>query len=204
MEGFLFGFELETVSPFDKRLLCSVLNRKGVTTVVSEDLPCDKRDDYLVDGSYSLVNDSSINPKGTSFGVEIRSCIFALHCLDMHKPLFDALKYVGVMTNARCGLHIHVSHPTHPINSNKLVEMSKHESVRVGRKRKTYTVWQGHESSHYRAVNQRKPNHVEFRWFNGAVDFRYVCQMVRLVNNYCKAVVVDDAVLKNPHLAVPG
>ena len=74
MENFLFGFELETVSPFDKRRLSSVLNQRGVKTVVSEDLDCDKKLDYLVDGSYSLVDDGSIKP-GSGYGVEIRTCI---------------------------------------------------------------------------------------------------------------------------------
>lgn len=83
----MFGFELETVSPFDKRHLSSVLNQRGIKTVVSEDLHYREKNAYLVDGSYSLVDDGSIKPDGLKFGVEFRSCIFALHCLDMHKPL---------------------------------------------------------------------------------------------------------------------
>jgi hypothetical protein len=203
MTEFNFGFEIETVSPLHKVPLSDFLNRRAISTVVAEFLPSDKKNDYIYDGSYSLVDDNSIQPKFPNYGVEVRSGLFSLDRLDSHRPLFVALREFGVTANARCGLHIHASSQDgSPIDAAALVEATKHESVRVGRKRKTYSIWEG-PNSHYRAVNQRSPSHVEFRWFNGSVDFRYLCRMVRLINKYCK-LEVSKTVLRMPSLSVPG
>lgn len=202
MEDFELGFELETVSPLTKMGLALVLSNRGIKTVVAEYLPPEQKNDYTRNGHLSLVNDGSIAPT-TGYGVEIRSPIYRISELDRFKPLFVALKDLKVTVNVRCGLHIHASHPTRQISALDLITETAKESVRVGRKRRTYCRWSGATSDHYCACNQRNEKHVEFRWFNAAIDFRYLCKMSRLVTNYCK-LVVDDSEIGNSNLPVPG
>jgi hypothetical protein len=102
-----------------------------------------------------------------------------------------------IAVNVRCGLHIHASHPTRRIDALSLIIKTANESVRVGRKRRAYCQWQGAINPHYCACNQREDNHVEFRWFNAAIDFRYLCKMVRLVNYYCGLVAGDTELGKS-------
>jgi len=196
MSGFKFGFELETVSPLTKWELAPVLSRRGIATVIAESLLSGQRNDYIYNGQLSLVDDGSISPTN-GYGVEIRSYVFEISELDKFKPLFVALKDLRVTVNVRCGLHIHASHPTRRIDALSLIIKTANESVRVGRKRRAYCQWQGAINPHYCACNQREDNHVEFRWFNAAIDFRYLCKMVRLVNYYCGLVAGDTELGKS-------
>lgn len=180
----LFGFELETVSPLRKPALSIALNQSGIKTEVSEDLNPRDRSNYVFNGIYSLADDGSINPLPPNFGVEIRSFVARIDELDRFRSLFDTLRDLGVKVNRRCGLHIHASNADYEISAAALRLATEKESVRVGRKRKKYSVWKGENNAHYQAVNQRSNKHVEFRWFNAAVDFRYLCKMVRLVDKY--------------------
>ena len=182
-----FGFELETVSPLNKRLLAAVLNERGIKTVINEDIEPNQRNDYIEGGYLSLVDDMSI--KTDLYGVEIRSHAFPLTDLDSFRALFDALAELKVTTNKRCGIHVHVSNRDRSICAKTLLERTQHEKVRVRPERKTYSKWDlllaAHEpANHYLAVNQRKWNHVEFRWFNASINFRYLCKVVRLVDKY--------------------
>lgn len=203
MSDYLFGFELETVSPLNKGSLALLLCEKGIPSVEASAILHSQRDDYLYQGKMSLVNDGSISPKQGN-GVEIRSYVFRLSELDKFKPFFVALKELGVMTNVRCGLHIHVSHPSREIDAVRLVEVSKKEDVRVRRNRRIYCSWRRPIDPHYWACNQRTRNHVEFRWFNAAIDFRYLCRMVRLVNVYCRSLEAVESNVDESFLSVPG
>lgn len=197
MDDFKFGFELETVSPLTKWQLASVLSNREIKTVVAESLLSSQRNNYINDGSFSLVDDRSISPKN-GYGVEIRSFVFGISELDKFKPLFLSLKDLGVTVNVRCGLHIHASHPTKQIDALSLIAETAKESVRVGRKRRTYCRWSGAIKEHYCACNQRNERHVEFRWFNASIDFRYLCKMVRLVNFYCLKVAGETELVSSP------
>jgi hypothetical protein len=200
MNDFKFGFELETVSPLTKWELEPVLSDRGISTVVAESLFSWQRNDYVHNGQFSLVDDNSISPTD-GYGVEIRSYIFEISELDKFRPLFIALKDLGITVNVRCGLHIHVSHPTKQISALDLIAETAKESVRVRSKRQSYCSWIGSVDSHYCACNQRDEKHVEFRWFNAAINFRYLCKMVRLVDFYVKKV-AGNTELKNSIL--PG
>lgn len=182
-----FGFELETVSPLNKRLLAAVLNERGIKTVVNADVEPAQRNDYIEGGYLSLVDDMSI--KTDIYGVEIRSHAFPLTDLDSFRALFNALAELKVTTNQFCGLHIHVSNPDCNIDAKRLLETTEHEKVRVRKEREPYSQWnfktaERNLADHYLAVNQRRPNHVEFRWFNASVNFRYLCKMIRLVDKH--------------------
>lgn len=196
MSDFKFGFELETVSPLTKWQLAPVLSNRGIATVIAESLPSEQRNDYIHNGQLSLVDDGSISPT-SGYGVEIRSYVFGISELDQFKPLFIALKDLRVTVNVRCGLHIHASHPTRRIDALDLITETAKESVRVGRKRRTYCLWNSAINTHYCACNQRGDRHVEFRWFNAAIDFRYLCKMVRLVEFYCNLVAGDTELGKS-------
>jgi hypothetical protein len=202
MSGFKFGFELETVSEISKWDLSWTLIQRGIPTVVAESLDKEKRNDYFYSGQLSLVNDGSILPNN-GYGIEIRSYIFDISELDKFRLLFVVLKDLYVKVNARCGLHIHVSHPTKSISAVDLIRATEREKVRVRNSRLNYCKWNERVKSHYCACNQRNDSHVEFRWFNAAIDFRYVCKMVRLVDYYCK-LVVGDTELGKSDLLVPG
>jgi len=196
MSDFKFGFELETVSPLTKWELAPVLSNRGIATVIAESLPSEQKNDYIHNGQLSLIDDGSIHPT-SGYGVEIRSHVFGISELDQFKPLFVALKDLRVTVNVRCGLHIHASHPTRQINALDLIVETAKESVRVGRKRRTYCRWNNAIKEHYCACNQRNERHVEFRWFNAAIDFRYLCKMVRLVEFYCNLVAGDTELGKS-------
>lgn len=202
MSDFKFGFELETVCPLTKWQLASVLSNRGIATVVAESLPSAEKEAYIYNGQLSLVDDGSIHPEN-GYGVEIRSFVFGISELDKFKPLFLALKDLRTTVNVRCGLHIHASHPTRQINALDLITETTKESVRVGRKRRTYCRWNGATKDHYCACNQRNERHVEFRWFNASIDFRYLCKMVRLVDYYCNLVAGETNLGRSP-LPVPG
>lgn len=196
MSGFEYGFELETVSPLTKWELAPVLSNRGIATVIAESLLPKQKNDYIRNGQLSLVDDGSISPT-SGYGVEIRSYVFGISELDQFKPLFVALKDLRVTVNVRCGLHIHASHPTRQINARDLIVETAKESVRVGRKLRTYCRWNIATNEHYCACNQRNERHVEFRWFNAAIDFRYFCKMMRLVDNYCNLVAGDTELGKS-------
>jgi len=200
---YFFGFELETVSPFPKGVLTAHLCEKGVPAVEASAVYPSQKEDYLYQGKMSLVNDGSISPK-EGHGVELRSYIFTLSELDKFRTLFSVLKELKVTTNVRCGLHIHVSHPFREIDALQLVETSKKEKVRVRRNRWVYCSWNKDVDSHYKACNQRTNKHVEFRWFNAAIDFRYLCRMVRLVDKYCKNLEAVESNVDMSDLPVPG
>lgn len=202
MSDYEFGFELETVSPLTKWQLAPILSKRGIKTVIAESLPSEWKNDYIRNGELSLVDDGSIRPT-EGYGVEIRSFVFGISELDKFKPLFVALKDLRVTANVRCGLHIHASHPTRQINALSLVTETAKESVRVGHKRRSYCRWTNAVANHYCACNQRGGRHVEFRWFNAAIDFRYLCKMVRLVNFYCN-LVADKTDLGKSSLPVLG
>lgn len=182
-----FGFELETVSLLSKQELAKVLTEREIKAVANVDTELGKRDDYMEGGYLSLVDDNSINTD--AYPVEIRSHIFSLSDLDSFRALFVALHDLGVTTNKRCGLHVHVSNRDRAISAVELLKRTQHENVRVRKERKTYSKWDlplaTHEpTNHYLAVNQRKWNHVEFRWFNASINFRYLCKVVRLVDKH--------------------
>lgn len=170
----------------DKVSLNQILNEKGIPSVVADKLPVEDRESYVFGGQYSLVDDSSMKPKLGQKSCEIRSFVFNINELDKHRPLFIALKENGMIVNARCGLHIHVSSDK-TLSASSILNESRGESVRVRRCRKEWCVWNTKKrGEHYHAVNQRSPFRVEFRWFNGSLDFRYLCKMIRLVDSYCK------------------
>lgn len=99
--------------------------------------------------------------------------------------VMQKLQDIGCDTNGQCGMHVHVSHPTHTVR----VVLPK---VKVWNTRRGYggksEYWERHrEMLAYRGpISQRANNHVEVRVFNATLAPWAVVKNIQLVKRCVK------------------
>ena len=156
------GFELETINRSPEDLAPHFKAMK---------LPIFIGTKYGILDSWNLQTDGSLE--------DWRHCEIASPINPSVKDILkvlELLKTQGCATNHRCGMHVHVSHPTKPIR----ITLPR---VVVWDTRDRYAPKKNQRDIDRAGVAQRSDNWIEVRLFNATLSPNAVLKRIRLVKN---------------------